>query len=94
MVSDMNLLSNLVELLSHLLLGSKSFPETKGNILFLEDLDEYLYHIDRMMMGLKRAGVLKGLKGLIVGAMTDMNDNNVPFGKTAEEVGRFLQIRW
>ena len=68
------------------LLGSVSFPDTKGKILFLEDLDEYLYHIDRMMMGLKRAGVLKDLKGLIVGAMTDMNDNAIPFGKTAEEI--------
>jgi muramoyltetrapeptide carboxypeptidase len=68
------------------LLGSVSFPDTKGKILFLEDLDEYLYHIDRMMMGLKRAGVFNGLKGLVVGGMTDMNDNKVPFGKTAEEI--------
>ena len=68
------------------LLESVSFPDTKGKILFFEDLDEYLYHNDRMMMGLKRAGVLKDLKGLIVGAMTDMNDNNIPFGKTAEEI--------
>ncbi len=68
------------------LLGSVSFPETKDKILFLEDLDEYLYHIDRMMMGLKRAGILKALKGLVVGGMTDMNDNTVPFGKTAEEI--------
>lgn len=68
------------------LMGSKSFPKTKGKILFLEDLDEYLYHIDRMMMGLKRAGVLDGLTGLIVGGMTDMNDNEIPFGRTAEEI--------
>lgn len=68
------------------LLGSKSFPDTKGKILFLEDLDEYLYHIDRMMMGLKRAGVFNGLQGLVVGSMTDMNDNKVPYGKTAEEI--------
>jgi muramoyltetrapeptide carboxypeptidase len=39
-----------------------------------------------MMMGLKRAGVFNGLKGLVVGGMTDMNDNKVPFGKTAEEI--------
>lgn len=68
------------------LLGSRSFPETKDKILFLEDLDEYLYHIDRMMTGFKRAGVLSKLKGLVVGAMTDMNDNKTPFGKTAEEI--------
>lgn len=68
------------------LLGSNSFGETKGKILFIEDLDEYIYHIDRMMQALRRAGKLKGLKGLIVGAMTDMHDNLIPFGKTAEEI--------
>ncbi len=70
------------------LCGSKSFPETGGRILFLEDLDEYLYHIDRMMVALKRAGILKNLAGLIVGGMTKMNDNEIPFGKTAEEIIR------
>ena len=68
------------------LLGSRSFPETKGAILFLEDLDEYLYHIDRMMVGLKRAGVLQGVAALVVGGMTEMNDNEVPFGRTPEEI--------
>ncbi|GMT44723.1 MAG: peptidase S66 [bacterium] len=68
------------------LIGSRSFPETAGKILFLEDLDEYLYHIDRMMMALKRAGVFKNLAGLIVGGMTDMHDNAIPFGKNAEEI--------
>ncbi len=68
------------------LMGSRSFPDTTGKILFLEDLDEYLYHIDRMMMALKRAGILKNLAGLIVGGMTKMNDNTIPFGKTAEEI--------
>ena len=70
------------------LLGSCSFPETEGKILFLEDLDEYLYHIDRMMMGLKRAGKLDNLAGLLVGGMTKMNDNDIPFGKSAEEIIR------
>lgn len=68
------------------LMGSQSFPETKGAILFIEDLDEYLYHIDRMTMGMKRAGIFDDLSGLIVGGMTDMNDNEVPFGKTAGEI--------
>ncbi|MBU1370585.1 MAG: LD-carboxypeptidase [Bacteroidetes bacterium] len=68
------------------LLGSALFPDTKGKILFLEDLDEYLYHIDRMMLALKRAGKLTHLAGLIIGGMTAMNDNSIPFGKTAEEI--------
>jgi len=66
--------------------GTSSDIDTKGKILFIEDLDEYLYHIDRMMMNLKLSGKLDGLKGLIVGGMSDMNDNTIPFGKTAEEI--------
>ena len=68
------------------LTGTPSQINTKGKILFLEDLDEYLYHIDRMMMNLKRAGLLKELKGLIVGGMSDMNDNTVPYGKSAKQI--------
>jgi len=70
----------------HSLMGSSSAPDTNGKILFLEEVDEYLYHIDRMMMTLKRAGKLKNLKGLIVGSMERMNDNKVPFGKTANQI--------
>jgi len=66
--------------------GSVSDINTKGKILFIEDLDEYLYHIDRMMLNLKRSGKLDDLAGLIVGGMSDMRDNTVPFGKTAEEI--------
>ncbi|MDQ3050663.1 MAG: LD-carboxypeptidase [Bacteroidota bacterium] len=72
--------------LLYALAGTESDLHTKGKILFLEDLDEYLYHIDRMMMNLKRTGKLKTLKGLIVGAMNDMKDNTIPFGKSAEEI--------
>ncbi len=68
------------------ILGSSSDIDMDGKILFLEDLDEYLYHIDRMMMNLKRNGKLKNLAGLIVGGMTEMKDNPIPFGKTAEEI--------
>ena len=68
------------------MLGSDLFPETDGKILFIEDLDEYLYHIDRMMMGLKRAGKLANLKALLVGAFSDMHDNTIPFGMTAKEI--------
>ena len=68
------------------LVGTPSDILTDGKILFLEDLDEYLYHVDRMMLGLKRSGKLSHLAGLIVGSMTRMRDNEVPFGKTAEEI--------
>ncbi|GAB5401018.1 MAG: LD-carboxypeptidase [Aureisphaera sp.] len=68
------------------LIGSPSDLDTEDKILFIEDLDEMLYHIDRMMQNLKRNGRLKNLKGLIVGGMNDMKDNTIPFGKTAEEI--------
>ncbi|MCF8370906.1 MAG: LD-carboxypeptidase [Bacteroidales bacterium] len=66
--------------------GTEIDIDTDGKILFIEDLDEYLYHIDRMMMNLKIGNQLKNLKGLIIGGMSDMNDNKVPFGKTAKEI--------
>lgn len=67
-------------------LGTKTIIDTNNKLLFLEDLDEYLYHIDRMMVAMKRAGKLKNLAGLIVGGLSDMKDNTIPFGKTAEEI--------
>jgi muramoyltetrapeptide carboxypeptidase len=72
--------------LLYALSGSISDIDTKGKILFMEDLDEYLYHIDRMMFNLKRSGKLSHLSGLVVGGMTEMKDNAIPFGKTAEEI--------
>jgi len=68
------------------LCGSSSSIDCKGKILCIEDLDEYLYHIDRMLQNLKRNGYFNDLSGLIVGGMTKMHDNNIPFGKNAEEV--------
>lgn len=68
------------------LVGTKSDIDTTNKILFIEDLDEYLYHIDRIMMQMKRSGKLRNLRGLIVGGMTKMRDNEIPFGKTAEEI--------
>ena len=68
------------------LCGSPSQMETRGKILLLEDLDEYLYHIDRMMLNLRRCGMLDGLAGLLVGGLTEMHDNTVPFGRTAEQI--------
>ena len=68
------------------LLGSKSAIDTKNKILFIEDLDEYLYHIDRMMYNLKRNGYLENVKGIIVGSMTDMHDNEIPFGQNEVQI--------
>jgi len=68
------------------IMGSKSEIDFKGKILFIEDLDEYLYHIDRMMMNLKRNGYFDGLQGLIIGGMTSMNDNEIPWGKDALQI--------
>ena len=67
------------------LLGSKSAIDCRDKILFIEDLDEYLYHIDRMLINLDRNGCLQNLKGIVVGAMTKMKDNDVPWGKNALE---------
>src|SRR5690606_26368294 len=58
----------------------------ENKILYIEDLDEYLYHIDRMMMNLKRNGYFDKVKGIIVGGMTDMHDNSIPFGMNANEI--------
>ncbi len=68
------------------LMGTKYEPDTKGKILFLEDIDEYLYHTDRMMNQLKLSGKLEQLAGLVVGDFTGMKDNESPFGKTVEEI--------
>ncbi|HBS86710.1 MAG: LD-carboxypeptidase [Bacteroidetes bacterium GWF2_38_335] len=66
--------------------GTSFDLNTDGKILFIEDLDEYLYHIDRMIMNFKIGGKFDKIKGLIVGALSDMNDNLVPYGKDAYEI--------
>ena len=68
------------------MIGSDTFPELDGKILFIEEVDEYIYHVDRMMRGLKRAGKLEDLKGLIVGGLTQIHDNAHPFGMSVEGV--------
>ena len=68
------------------MMGSNTFPELNGKILFIEEVDEYIYHIDRMMHALKRAGQLENLRGLIIGGLTQIKDNSHPFGMTAEQV--------
>jgi len=66
--------------------GSVSEQDYSGKILFLEDVGEYLYSIDRMMWNLKRSGKLNNLKGLIIGGFTELKDNDIPFGQTAEQI--------
>ena len=74
--------------LLYALSGSVSDINTDQKILFIEDVDEYLYHIDRMMLQLKRAGKLKNLAGLLVGNFTKMRDNEIAFGRTFEQIIR------
>ena len=69
-----------LSLLIHLI-GTASDVDTKNKILFLEDIGEYLYNIDRMMMQLKRAGKLNKLAGLIIGGFTEIKDTTIPFGQ-------------
>lgn len=68
------------------IIGSASEADYKGKIIFIEDLDEYLYHIDRMMMNLKRNDYFKDVKGIIIGGMTKMRDNDVPWGHDALQI--------
>jgi muramoyltetrapeptide carboxypeptidase len=75
---------NLSILLS--LRGTVLDQEAKGGVLFIEDIDEYDYHIDRMMMNLKFGGVLSQISGLIVGYFTDTKSSNTPFGANALEI--------
>jgi muramoyltetrapeptide carboxypeptidase len=68
------------------LMGSVDSIDTTNKILVIEDVGEYLYNIDRMLIQLKRAGMLQKLAGLLVGGFTDMKDTSIPFGKTVEEM--------
>jgi len=74
--------------LLYALRGTPYDIDPRGKILFLEDLDELLYHVDRMVLNLKLAGWFKELAGLVIGGMTDMRDKNPldPFGQTAEQI--------
>jgi len=74
--------------LVHNLIGTPSDIDMTGCILFLEDVDEYLYHLDRMVLHLKRSGKLAQLNGLIVGGFTKLKDNEQPFGMNYVEIIR------
>ncbi len=79
------LIGGNLSLLVHVI-GTKSDINTKNKILFLEDVGEYKYHIDRMMMQLKRSGKLELLSGLIIGGFTEMKDTVIPFGQNIYEM--------
>jgi len=66
--------------------GTGFFPDLRNKILFIEDIDEYFYHIDRMMLNLLMNGSLNRIKGLIIGSFMDIKDNTISFGKTYEEI--------
>ena len=66
--------------------GSGSDIDTDDKILFIEDIDEYLYHYDRMLISLKRAGKLANLKAVIVGDMIDIKESTIPFGRSYEQI--------
>jgi muramoyltetrapeptide carboxypeptidase len=72
-------------MLAHLT-GSNAQIDTDDKILFIEDIGEHLYHIDRMLLNLKRSGQLSKLKGLLVGSFTDIEDTDRPFGQTLEQI--------
>ena len=79
------LIGGNLTIIAHLV-GSVSAFNTKAKILFIEDIGEHLYNIDRMLYQLKRNGALQHLKGLIVGGFTDMKDTTIPFGATIQEI--------
>jgi muramoyltetrapeptide carboxypeptidase len=76
-----------LSLLAHII-GTSSDIKTKGRILFIEDIGEYIYNVDRMFYQMKRSGKLSKLAGLIIGGFTDMKDTERPFGKTVFELIR------
>ena len=72
--------------LIHSLIGTPAEPETRGRILFIEEVGEYLYHLDRMMTSLRLADKLKGLSAIITGGFSKMEETKDPWGKTPEEI--------
>lgn len=84
-VAEGELVGGNLSLLIHSI-GTDSDVKTKGRILFIEDVGEYLYGIDRMMVQLKRCGKLDKLAGLVVGGFTDTKDTERPFGNTVQEI--------
>lgn len=70
----------------HTMLGSKTSIDLSGKILFIEEIGEYAYHIDRMLQSLKRAGYFNHCKGVIVGDITKVRKNTTPWGTSVEQL--------
>jgi muramoyltetrapeptide carboxypeptidase len=83
--SSAEMIGGNLSLLCHLV-GSPTFQSTDGKILFLEEIGERLYHVDRMLLQLKRAGLFQNLAGLVIGGFTDCNEASLMIGKTAYEL--------
>jgi len=84
-ICEGELIGGNLALLAHII-GTKSDINTKNKILFIEDIGEYKYNIDRMLMQLKRAGKLDKLSGFIVGSFTEIKDTTIPFGQELKEI--------
>ena len=72
--------------LLHTMLGSKTSIDVSGKILFIEEVGEHKYHIDRMLQSLKRAGYFDNCKGVIVGDISNMRKNTTPWGSSIEQL--------
>jgi muramoyltetrapeptide carboxypeptidase len=79
------LLGGCLSLLSHLM-GTPTDFDTRGCIFFIEDIDEYLYHHDRLCVHLRRGGKFDAPAAVICGGLTGMKDNESPFGKSEQEI--------
>jgi muramoyltetrapeptide carboxypeptidase len=83
--SSAEMIGGNLSLLCHLV-GTPTFASTEGKILFIEEVGERLYHVDRMLVQLKRAGLFQNLAGLLVGGFTDCNEASLTIGKSAYEL--------
>jgi muramoyltetrapeptide carboxypeptidase len=84
-VAEASIIGGNLSLLTHLI-GSNSFPNPKGKILFIEEIGERLYHVDRLLLQLKRAGYLADLAGLIIGGFTDCKEASLTIGLRVEDM--------
>lgn len=84
-MAEGELIGGNLSMIAHLV-GTPSSYKTENKILFIEDIGEYLYHIDRLLMQLKRSGMFANIAGLVVGRFTEMKDTAIPFGQTIYEI--------